>query len=86
MSKQWGHGYHAGFGDGAAEGLNDGCQKYAAWSECEQMNLLIELMARIIGEEPGPRHWALLRLMSEINSKNMFNPDRAWHNSVSSSA
>ena len=51
-----------------------------AMIEAEQMDVLIEAMARLLGnEEVGPRHWSVLRTMSEVNAKNMLNAERAWH-------
>jgi hypothetical protein len=47
--------------------------------ESEQMCVLIEAMARLLGNtEIGPHHWAALRTMSEVNAKNMLSPDRTW--------
>ena len=79
MSKQWGHGYYVGLTEGEQDGLAKGYSKYNSVIEAEQINLLIEMLAQIISEEPCEKHWVLLRLISEINSKNMFNPDKAWH-------
>jgi len=79
MSKQWGHGYHTGFDEGYEGGYERGIS-VPAMIEAEQMDVLIETMARLLGnEEIGPRHWSVLRTMSEVNAKNMLNADRAWH-------
>ncbi len=79
MSKQWGHGYHTGFDEGYEGGYERGLS-VPAMIEAEQMDVLIEAMARLLGnEEIGPRHWSVLRTMSEVNAKNMLNADRAWH-------
>ena len=79
MSKQWGHGYHTGFDEGYEGGYERGLS-VPAMIEAEQMDVLIETMARLLrNEDIGPRHWSVLRTMSEVNAKNMLNADRAWH-------
>lgn len=80
--KQWGHGFHTGVDVGHVDGYEDGYEagkEVRAMFEAEQLDLLIELMARLLNEPVGARHWALLQTISEVNAKNMLTPERAWH-------
>lgn len=79
MSKQWGHGFYTGVDKGHEDGYKRGIA-VPSMIEAEQIDVLIEALARLLGsEEVGPRHWSILRTMSEVNAKNMINDDRAWH-------
>lgn len=80
MAKQWGHGFHTGESKGHEEGYERGLS-VPTMMESEQMNVLIDCMARLFAKgKIGSEMWALLRTMSEVNAKNLITPERAWHN------
>jgi hypothetical protein len=81
MSKQqWGHGFHTGQSEGYEVGYEAG-KDVPDMMQAEQIDVLIESLAACLlrGEEIGPRVWSIVRTLSEVNSKSMLNPERAWH-------
>ena len=88
-NKQWNHGYNVGLQDGNKEatgmyehGFQSGC-RVAVMDFSEQFNILIMAMASSFLKHGSDREsWIVLRMMSEMNSIHMFNPDRAWHNTA----
>jgi len=64
--------FHEGYERGLEMAVPD-------FSSAEKIDLLIEMMASLIGEPSGKRYWMTLVMMSEINSAQMIAPENSWH-------
>jgi len=74
-NKQWGHGFRVGCDQGSEEGYQYGLESgigVGGMDAAEKINILICSMVSTLSEKGVcPEFWLTLRMISEINAKNM---------------